>query len=100
MSVKTVLLNEVLEDKLRDPEFRQAYEKLRTEADYGAAVDRLALLVDDDSVTPDDKDLLALLAAIEEYETEHYPIGEPTWWGRLWFRFEQKWLSRLWKKEP
>ena len=28
MSVKTVSLNEVLEDKLRDPEFRQAYEEL------------------------------------------------------------------------
>ena len=28
MSVKTVSLNEVLEEKLRDPEFRQAYEEL------------------------------------------------------------------------
>jgi len=28
MSAKTVSLNEVLEGKLRDPEFRQAYEEL------------------------------------------------------------------------
>jgi len=28
MSAKTVSLNEVLEEKLRDPEFRQAYEEL------------------------------------------------------------------------
>ena len=28
MSAKTVSLNEVLREKLRDPEFRQAYEEL------------------------------------------------------------------------
>ena len=64
-------------------------------AEYDAALeelDNLTVIMWDVAQAFDD-----LVAAIEAYEDEHYPIGEPTWWGRIWFRFEQQVLARFWR---
>jgi len=33
----------------------------------------------------------ALVACIQEYEARVYPIGEPTRWGRICFKWQQRW---------
>ena len=39
----------------------------------------------------------ALITCIEEYEARMHPIGEPTRWGRICFRWHQRWM---WKIAP
>jgi len=66
-------------------------------AEYEECLEQVDMMLD--LINIHEEALARLVAAIEAYEDEHYPIGEPTWWGRLWFRFEQQWLSRLWRKD-
>ena len=37
----------------------------------------------------------ALITCIEEYEARVHPIGEPTLWGRVCFRWDQAWKWQI-----
>ena len=58
-----------------------ACPQIRSEDEYDARLDQLD----------------ALLACIEEYEGRVHPIGEPTRWARIRFRWDQAWR---WKIAP
>ena len=66
----------------------------QTEADLQAALAQVDVLMA--RLDRNGDELMEWVAAIEEYEAEHYPIAEPKWWVRL-FRFEKKLFSRLWR---
>jgi len=57
------------------------YPQIRNEYVYDARLDQLD----------------ALIACIQEYEARVHPIGEPTRWARIRFRWDQAWR---WKIAP
>ena len=67
---------------------------LRTEAEYQAALDYVAALMDapPGSAEEDELELFAML--IEQYEEEHFPIAPPDPVDALLFRMEQEGLTR------
>jgi HTH-type transcriptional regulator/antitoxin HigA len=67
---------------------------LRTEAEYQAALDYVATLMDapPGSAEEDELELFAML--IEQFEEEHHPIAPPDPVDALLFRMEQEGLTR------
>jgi antitoxin component HigA of HigAB toxin-antitoxin module len=47
-----------------------------TEEEYAAILTRISVLMDAKPDTPEMGELMALTLLAEEYEDEHYPIGE------------------------
>ena len=71
-----------------------SYNKLlKTEEDYNAALKRIEELFDAEKGTPEADELELLVALIELYEKEHFPIDSPDPVEAIKFRMEQENLT-------
>jgi HTH-type transcriptional regulator/antitoxin HigA len=68
---------------------------IRTEADYAAALDEIALLMADDPMlgTADGDRLDVLTTLVQAYEAQHYPVPPPDPIEAIKFRMEQQGLT-------
>jgi HTH-type transcriptional regulator / antitoxin HigA len=62
---------------------------IKTEANYNAALERIASLMDAKAGTPEADELEVLATLVESYEAEHYPIHLPSPVAAISFRMEQ-----------
>ena len=67
---------------------------IKTEADYDAALDRAAALMDAEEGTAEADELDVLATLIEAYEDKHYPMDPPDPIDAIKFRMEQHGLTR------
>jgi len=67
---------------------------LKTEAEYEAALERTAALMDASPGSPEEEELELLAFLVETYEQEHYPIDLPDPIEAIKFRMEQAGLTR------
>lgn len=71
-----------------------SYSKLlKTEEDYKAALARIDELFDSRPGTPEADEMELLVALVEIYEKEHYPIDSPDPIAAIKFRMEQEGLT-------
>lgn len=71
-----------------------SYSKLlKTEEEYKAALKRIDELFDSKPGTPEADELELLVALVEIYEKEHYPIDAPDPISAIKFRMEQEGLT-------
>ena len=73
----------------------KTFKLIKTEADYEAAMSRIEELFD---VTPEDKrfdEVELLVALVDLYEQEHYPIAAPDPIEAIKFRMEQMDMKRV-----
>lgn len=71
-----------------------SYSKLlKTEEDYKAALKRIDEIFDAKQGTPEADELELLVALVELYEKEHYPIEAPDPISAIKFRMEQEGLT-------
>ena len=66
---------------------------IRTEADYEAALARIAALMDAEAGTPEGEELDVLTDLVEHYEEKHVPMGFPSAVAAIEFRIEQAGLT-------
>jgi HTH-type transcriptional regulator/antitoxin HigA len=66
---------------------------IRTEADYEAALARIAALMDAEPGTPEGEELDVLTDLVEHYEEKHVPMGFPSAVAAIEFRIEQAGLT-------
>ena len=66
---------------------------IRTEADYEAALGRIAELMDAREGTPEGDELDVLSVLVERFEEERFPVEAPTPLAAIRFRMEQENLS-------
>ena len=66
---------------------------LKTESDYTEALKRVDELFDSEPGTPEAEELELLVALVELYEREHFPIDAPDPVAAIQFRMEQEGLS-------
>ncbi len=66
---------------------------IKTEANYDAALERIASLMDAKTATPEADELEVLATLVESYEAEHYPIRLPNPIAAIRFRMEQAEMS-------
>ena len=66
---------------------------IRTEADHGAALERIDALMGASAGTPAGDELDVLVDLVEHYEEKHVPMGFPTPVAAIEFRMEQAGLS-------
>jgi len=71
-----------------------AIKPIKTEADYDAALEQIASLMDAKAGTPEADELEVLATLVECYEAEHYPINLPDPISAIRFRMEQAELSQ------
>ncbi|MBN4080602.1 DNA-binding protein [Beggiatoa alba] len=62
---------------------------IKIEADYDAALERIAELMDAEVNTPEGDELDILTTLIEAYESKHYPINIPNPIEAILFRMDQ-----------
>lgn len=62
---------------------------MENEEQYKIALERLSILMDSDSNTPEGEELKSLADEIEKYEEIHYPIQEPSTRDLFDFRMDQ-----------
>ena len=67
---------------------------IKTEAEYEAALARVAELMDAQPGSPDEQDLELFALLVEQYEQEHFPIAPPDPVEAILFRMEQEGLTR------
>jgi len=67
-----------------------AIKPIQTEADHAAALSRLDVIFDAAPGTAEGDEAQALVAVIEAYEKEHYPINPPSPLEAIRFRREQQ----------
>lgn len=67
---------------------------IKTEADYQEALDRIDVLMDAESGTPEGDELEVLAALVEMYEDRHFPIDLPDPIEAIKFRMEQAGLTQ------
>ncbi|MDS3862266.1 hypothetical protein RIF25_15815 [Thermosynechococcaceae cyanobacterium BACA0444] len=67
---------------------------IKSEADYDAALEQIAVLMDAGPGTPEADALDVLATLVENYENQHYPIGLPDPISAIRFRMEQQELSQ------
>ena len=67
---------------------------LKTEAEYEAALDYVATLMDAEPDSPEEEELELFSMLVEQYEQEHYPIELPDPVDAILFRMEQQGLTR------
>ena len=71
-----------------------SYSKLlKTESDYNEALKRIEELFDAESGTAEADELELLVALVELYEKEHFPIEAPDPVSAIKFRMEQEGLT-------
>ena len=71
-----------------------SYNKLlKTESDYNEALKRIEELFDAESGTTEADELELLVALVELYEKEHFPIEAPDPVSAIKFRMEQEGLT-------
>ena len=71
-----------------------SYDKLiKTKKDYNKALKRIEELFDAKSGTPEADELELLVALVELYEKEHFPIEAPDPVSAIKFRMEQEGLT-------
>lgn len=61
---------------------------INTEADYEAALARVAELMDAQPESPEEKELALFALLVEQYEQEHFPIAPPDPVETILFRME------------
>ena len=66
---------------------------IRTEADHGAALERIDALMGASAGTPAGDELDVLVDLVEHYEEKHVPMGFPTPVAAIQFRMEQAGLA-------
>lgn len=66
---------------------------IRTEADYEAALARIAALMEAAPGSPEEEELDVLADLVEHYEAKHVPMGHPTPLEAIRFRMEQQGLE-------
>lgn len=66
---------------------------IRTEADYRAALDHIATLMDAQENTPEGDLLDVLVTLVEAYERKHYPMDLPDPVAAIKFHMEQNGLA-------
>ena len=66
---------------------------LKTESDYTEALKRVDALFDSEPGTPEADELELLVALVELYEREHFPIDAPDPVAAIQFRMEQEGLT-------
>ena len=62
---------------------------IKTEKDYDQALDRLEVIFDATSGTPEGDELEVLGILIDQYENDHFPMGLPDPIEAIKFRMEQ-----------
>ena len=67
---------------------------IKTEAEYEAALARVAELMDAQPGSPDEQELELFALLVEQYEQEHFPIAPPDPVEAILFRMEQEGLTR------
>ena len=67
---------------------------IKTEAEYEAALARVAELMDAPPGSPDEQELELFALLVEQYEQAHYPIAPPDPVEAILFRMEQEGLTR------
>jgi HTH-type transcriptional regulator/antitoxin HigA len=67
---------------------------IKTEAEYEAALARVADLMDAQPGSPDEQDLELFALLVEQYEQAHFPIAPPDPVEAILFRMEQEGLTR------
>ena len=70
-------------------------QTLNTEADYDAALARLAVLLDAANATAHDEELSALTALIEAYEEKHFPIPPISFVAAMWDQLDSETFADL-----
>jgi len=68
-------------------------KRIRTEADYGAALARIDALMDAEPGTPEGEELDVLTDLVEHYEEKHVVLGYPSAVAAIEFRLEQAGLT-------
>src|SRR3989454_5943126 len=68
-------------------------KRIRTEADYRAALARIDTLMDAEHGTPEGEELDVLTDLVEHYESKHVPMGYPSPIAAIEFRMEQAGLT-------
>ena len=66
---------------------------IKTDADYEAALARVAELMDCEDDSPEGEELDLLATLIEVYDDKHFPMGMPSPAAAIRFRMEQQELS-------
>ncbi|MBD2254909.1 helix-turn-helix domain-containing protein [Nostoc parmelioides] len=66
---------------------------IRNEADYRAALDEIARLLDSELNTPESDKLEVLTTLVEAYEQKHYPIAAPDPIEAILYYLESRGLS-------
>jgi len=69
---------------------------MMNETEYQAALEEVKCLWDCAPDTPERERLLALVAAVEEYEEEHYPMSKPDVFAVVGYRLESRWAYAGW----
>jgi HTH-type transcriptional regulator/antitoxin HigA len=69
-------------------------KKLKTEADYEAALAYIETLMDAAPGSPAEEELSLFALLVEQYEREHYPIAPPDPIDAILFRMDQEGLRR------
>jgi HTH-type transcriptional regulator/antitoxin HigA len=67
---------------------------IKTQAEYEAALARVADLMDAQPGSPDEQDLELFALLVEQYEQAHFPIARPDPVEAILFRMEQEGLTR------
>ena len=67
---------------------------IKTEAEYEAALARVAEMMDAQPGSPDEQELELFALLVEQYEQEHFPIAPPDPVEAILFRMEQEGLTR------
>jgi HTH-type transcriptional regulator/antitoxin HigA len=67
---------------------------IKTEAEYEAALARVAELMDAQPGSPDEQELELFALLVEQYEQAHFPIAPPDPVEAILFRMEQEGLTR------
>jgi HTH-type transcriptional regulator / antitoxin HigA len=67
---------------------------IKTKANYDAALEKIASLMDAKAGTPEANELEVLTTLVESYEAKHYPISLPNPIAAISFRMEQANLSQ------
>ena len=67
---------------------------IKTEAEYEAALARVAELMDAQPGSLDEQELELFALLVEQYEQEHFPIAPPDPVEAILFRMEQEGLTR------
>ena len=80
--------------KLTQTKYKMNIKPIRNESDYHQALERLEIIFDAKKGTDEGDELEILAIVIDNYESEHFPIGLPDPIAAINFRMEQMGLKQ------